>query len=66
MNSFVIFYFTIPVGFVAIVGHPFDIFNNFAEDRFLFTSSVVLLTATIVTFIFGIIFYKKEVPRDIY
>jgi uncharacterized membrane protein len=55
LNSFVIFYFAVPVGFVAIVGHPFDIFNNFTEDRFLLTSSVMLLTATVVTFIFGII-----------
>ena len=66
MNSFAILYFAIPVGFVAIVGHPFDIFSNFMEDRFLLTSSFMLLTATIITFIFGIIFYKKTVPRDIY
>jgi len=67
LNSFAILYFAIPVGFVAIVGHPFDIFNNFIGDRFLLTSSFMLLTATIITFIFGttLAFNNNEICRAI-
>ena len=66
LDSFPILYFAVPVGLVAIVGHPFDIFDNFTGDRFLLTSSFALLAATIVTFIFGVIFNRKVIPRDIY
>lgn len=66
LDSSVILYLAIPVGFVAIVGHPFDIFNDFMEDRFLLTSSFVLLIATVTTFIFGVVFYKKTGIKDIY
>lgn len=62
----VILYLAIPVGFVAIAGHPFDIFNDFIEDRFLLTSSFMLLIAAAATFIFGVVFYKKTGIKDIY
>lgn len=52
------------LGLVSIVGHPFKIFSYFAgQDAFLLTSSSLLLVATIVTFFFGIKFYK-EINRE--
>lgn len=66
LDFFVILCLAIPVGLVAIVGYPFDIFNDFTEDRFLLTSSFLLLIATVATFVFGVIFYKKTGVKNIY
>ncbi len=37
------------LGLVVTIGHPFAIFNSFAADPFLLTSSLLLFVATIVT-----------------
>jgi len=64
-KSFSLFYLAIPVGIAAIIGHPFGIFGVFrGYNPFLLTSSFLLLTATIVTFITGW-FVKKRMPPEL-
>jgi len=63
-ESFPLFYLAIPVGIVAIVGHPFGIFGTFTGyNPFLLTSSFLLLTAAIVTFIAGWLVKKTHTTR---
>jgi len=65
-----LFYLAIPVGIIAIVGHPFGIltfgiFGIFTGyNPFLLTSSFLLLTAAIVTFIAGWL-VKKRMPPEL-
>jgi len=63
MESYQLFYFAIPLGIVALVGHPFGMFDRFGHNSFLFTSSILLLVATITTFITGWIIRKKMPPE---
>ena len=59
IESYSLFYLAIPLGFIAIIGHPFGIFTNFGSNPFILTSSFLLLAATVVTFITGWIIHKK-------
>lgn len=63
VESYSLFYFAIPLGIIAIIGHPFGIFTGFGYDSFLLTSSFLLLTATIITFLTGWIVRKKMPPE---
>lgn len=64
-ESFSLFYLAIPVGIVAIIGHPFGIFGAFTGyNPFLLTSSFLLLAATIVTFIAGWLVRKRLPPES--
>jgi len=64
-ESFSLFYLAIPVGIIAIIGHPFGIFGALrGYNPFLLTSSFLLLIATIVTFIAGWL-VKKRMPPEL-
>ncbi|MDP3947321.1 MAG: DUF2157 domain-containing protein [bacterium] len=63
VESYPLFYLAIPLGIVAIVGHPFGIFTGFGYNPFLLTSSFLLLAATIITFATGWIVRKKMPPE---
>lgn len=64
-ESFSLFYLTIPVGIAAIIGYLFVIFRTLSVyNQFLLTSSVLLLIATIVTFITGWL-VKKSMPPEL-
>ncbi|MFH1427579.1 MAG: DUF2157 domain-containing protein [Patescibacteria group bacterium] len=63
VQSYPLFYLAIPLGIVAIVGHPFGIFTGFGYNQFLLTSSFLLLAATIVTFVAGWAIRKKIPPE---
>lgn len=64
VESFPLFYLAIPVSIAAIVGSPFEIFEAFAGNRFLLTSTFLLFLATIVTFLAGW-FVKKRIPPEL-
>ena len=59
IESYLLFYLSILLGIVAIVGHPFEIFNTVGCDHFLLTSSFLLFVATIITFLIGRTVRKK-------
>lgn len=64
-ESFPLFYLAIPVGITAIVGYPFGILGSFGSyDPFLLTSPLLLLIATITTFIAGWLM-KKRIPPEL-
>lgn len=62
-RSYPLFYFSLPLGFISIVGHPFIIFTNFGHNSFLLTSSFLLLITTIITFITGWTI-RKQIPPE--
>jgi uncharacterized membrane protein len=68
VKSYPLFYLAVPLGMAAIVGHPFDILSGLGFNQFLLTSSLLLLAATIVTFIAGWAVYKERPPelKDFY
>ena len=59
-----LFYLAIPLGIIAIAGHPFGIFTGFGYNSFLLTSSFLLLAATIITFATGWI-VRKKIPAEL-
>jgi len=65
VESFSLFYLTIPIGIAALIGHPFILFRApVGYDPFLLTSKFLLLVATIVTFIAGWLM-KKRIPPEL-
>jgi len=58
-----LFYLAIPLGVIALVGHPFGIFTNFGYNSFLLTSSFLLLVSTVITFVSGWIIRKRIPPE---
>lgn len=65
IEAYSLFFLAVPLGFIAIIGHPFGIFSNFGFDSFLLTSSFLLLAATVITFLVGFAIHKK-VKKEIY
>jgi len=63
IESYPLFYLAIPLGIVAIIGHPFGIFAGFGYNSFLLTSSFLLLAATVITFTTGWLVRKKMPPE---
>ena len=63
MESYPLFYLSIPLGIVAIIGHPFGIFTSLEFNSFILTSSFLLFIATIITFITGWLIHKKIPPE---
>lgn len=63
VESYFLFYLAIPLGVVAMVGHPFGIFTGFGYNPFLLTSSFLLLAAAVITFATGWIIRKKMPPE---
>jgi len=63
IESYPLFYLAIPLGVLAIGGHPFIILTGFRDDSFLLTSSFLLLAVTIITFATGWIIRKKMPPE---
>lgn len=53
-----LFYLAVPLGFISIIGYPTVIAQSFF-DNYLFTSSALLVGATIIVFISAIIARKK-------
>jgi uncharacterized membrane protein len=68
VESFPLFYLAIFLGIVAVINHPWIIFSGFDSNLFLLTSSLLLLVATIVTFITGWLIHQKISPdiKDYY
>ncbi len=67
-EAYALFAFAIPLGIVALIGHPFGIFTGFGHDPFLFTSSILLAAATAATFAAGVVIRKRIPPelKDFY
>jgi uncharacterized membrane protein len=63
LKSYPLFYLSIPLGIIAIIGHPFNIFTELGFNSFLLTSSFLLFVATIITFITGRAIRKKMPPE---
>lgn len=64
LESFPHFYLAILLGIVAMVGHPIEIFTGiFGYRAFLLTSSLLLLIATLITFITGWVVRKRMPPE---
>lgn len=60
-ETFSYFYFALFLGFIAMIGHPIEIFSGiFGYRAFLLTSSFLLLAFTAVTFMTGWIVRKEE------
>lgn len=70
IDSFPIFYLAIPIGTIALFGYPILMFADFrgGGNPFLMTSTLLLLTATIITFLTGWAMRKRMSPelKDIY
>ena len=64
VESYPLFYLAIPLGIIALIGHPFGIFTGFGYNSFLLTSSFLLLVATIITFVAGWI-VRKKIPAEL-
>ncbi len=64
VELFPLFYLSIVLGIIALIGHPFLIFTPFGHDTFLFTSSFLLLIAAVATFVVGWTIWKK-MPEDL-
>ncbi len=64
VESYPLFYLAIPLGIVALVGHPFGIFDSFGHDPFLLTSSFLLLISTLVIFVAGWVI-RKRMPLEL-
>lgn len=65
VESFPLYLLGVVLGIVAIVGHPFAIFQGFSgHNPFLLTSSFLLLMAAIITFITGWLI-KKRLPKEL-
>lgn len=64
MESFSLFYVAIVLGLIALFGHPWTLITTFSgHNPFLLTSSFLLLTATVVTFISGLVMRKRMPPE---
>ncbi len=63
LESYPLFYLAIFLGIITIVGHPFVIFTSLGFNSFLLTSSFLLLSATIVTFLTGWHIRSKMPPE---
>lgn len=63
VESYPLFYLAIPLGIIALVGHPFGIFTGFGCNSFLLTSSFLLLVSTMITFVAGWIIRKRMPPE---
>jgi len=59
VESYSLFYLAIPLGIIALIGHPFGLFSLINYNSFLLTSSVLLLIATVVTLVSGVMIRKK-------
>lgn len=64
LESYPLFYMAIPLGIVAVIGHPFGFFTNLSYHSFILTSSLLLAVATIVTFITGWVIHRK-IPSEL-
>lgn len=62
-ESYPLLYLALPLGAVALVGHPFGMFGGFGYNSFLFTSTLLLIVATLVTFTTGWVIRKKISPE---
>lgn len=59
-----LFYLSIVLGIIALIGHPFLIFTPSGYDTFFLTSSFLLLVAAVATFVVGWTTWKK-IPDDL-
>lgn len=63
VESYPLYAFGIGLGAVAVVGHPFDIFD-FRGNSFLLTSWILLLIATATTFLLGWTI-RRRLPKEL-
>lgn len=64
VESYPLFYLAISQGIVALIGYPLGIVTGFGYNPFLFTSSFLLLVATMITFASGWII-RKKIPVEL-
>jgi len=64
IESFHLYYLAIPLGMIALVGHPFLIFYSGISYGFILTSPFLLLLVAIATFLIGWNMNKK-IPAEI-
>ena len=64
IESYSLFYLAIPLGAIALIGHPLGIFTGFGYNQFLLTSSFLLLASTVVTFFAGFAI-RKKIPKEL-
>lgn len=64
VESYPLYYLAIPLGVVAIIGHPFGIFTGSGFNSFLLTSSVLLIVTTAVTFTTGWT-VRRKMPEEL-
>jgi uncharacterized membrane protein len=64
IHSYGLFWMAVPLGVIALAGHPFIIFSSLGYSPFLLTSSLLLLAATISTFLTGL-YFKKRLPQQL-
>lgn len=53
------FWFAALLGAVALIAHPFELFDSFDGGSYLLTSSGLLTVATVIAFMTGLMMYKK-------
>lgn len=64
LDIYSFFTFAIVLGLIVVFSNPYYIYGAFSGfDPFLMTSSLLLLAATVITFVSGVIIYKK-VPAE--
>jgi uncharacterized membrane protein len=63
IEAYPLFYLAIGLGIIGLVGHPWGIVNGFGSSPLLLTSSFMLLVATVVTFVTGVINYRR-IPKE--
>ncbi len=63
INSYALFSLAIALGFIALIGHPFELFTLSRYHSFLFTSSLLLLFTTALTFTSALIIRKRIPPE---
>ncbi|MFH1745249.1 MAG: DUF2157 domain-containing protein [bacterium] len=64
LDSSFLFLFAIPIAMISFIASPFIIFDQFESNPFLFTSSILLLAATAVSFGTGY-YFSKKVPDSL-
>lgn len=63
-ESYPLFYLALPLGLIAVAGNPIFIFYAYVSDSFLLTSSFLLLAATAITFLSGLII-RRRMPEEL-
>jgi uncharacterized membrane protein len=64
LESYVLYFFAVPLGIVAIFGYPSLLFDFYGEDSLIFTSTFLLIITFVITFLVGI-HMRNKMPEDL-